>query len=175
MVIWIIGLSGAGKSTLALEVANRARHSISNVVLLDGDMVREVWGSDLGHDLKDRKKNAERLCRLCKLLDSQGIHVVCAVLSLFEESREWNREHLSDYFEVYIKASLKDLKDLTLCCPTWLSAITVTAKNCSLMRPTLPKSSLSHKRKKNCVSLIATTTTSNTGQGAGPTFRLTNP
>lgn len=111
MVIWIIGLSGAGKSTLALEVANRARHSISNVVLLDGDMVREVWGSDLGHDLKDRKKNAERLCRLCKLLDSQGIHVVCAVLSLFEESREWNREHLSDYFEVYIKASLKDLKD----------------------------------------------------------------
>lgn len=111
MVIWIIGLSGAGKSTLAEEVAILARRSAPNVVLLDGDVAREVWGSDLGHDMKDRRKNADRLCRLCRFLDSQGVHVVCAVLSLFEESRDWNREHLDDYFEVYVKAPLEALEE----------------------------------------------------------------
>ncbi|MDR1277086.1 MAG: adenylyl-sulfate kinase [Candidatus Accumulibacter sp.] len=94
MVIWLVGLSGAGKSTLAKEIVALARERIPNVVLLDGDSLREALGNDLGHTIKDRKRNAERLCGLGKLLDGQGIHVVCAVLSLFPESREWNRKHL---------------------------------------------------------------------------------
>jgi len=109
MVVWIIGLSGAGKSTLAQEVVNLARQRIPNVVLLDGDMVREALGSDLGHSIQDRKKNADRLCNLGKLLDDQGIHVVCAVLSLFPESREWNRKYLKNYYEVYIDTPLDSL------------------------------------------------------------------
>lgn len=109
MVVWIIGLSGAGKSTLAQEVVNLARQRISNVVLLDGDLVREALGNDLGHTMLDRKKNADRLCRLGKLLDDQGIHVVCSVLSLFPESRAWNRKRLRNYYEVYIAAPLDSL------------------------------------------------------------------
>jgi adenylylsulfate kinase len=109
MVIWITGLSGAGKSTLAQEVVNFARKRISNVVLLDGDMVREVFGNDLGHSIQARKKNADRLCGLGKLLDDQGIHVVCAVLSIFSESREWNRKHLNSYYEVFIDTPIDSM------------------------------------------------------------------
>ena len=109
MVIWIIGLSGAGKSTLANEVVKKVRCNKKKVVLIDGDIVRETFGNDLGHTLDDRKINADRICQLCKLLDSQDINVVCAILSLFPESRSWNRKYLTNYFEVYIDAPIVDL------------------------------------------------------------------
>lgn len=109
MVIWIIGLSGAGKTTLASEVVRIVREQKSNVVLIDGDMVREAFGNDLGHSMEDRLKNAWRICQLGRLLDSQGIHVVCAILSLFPETREWNRRQLQEYFEVFIDTPIPSL------------------------------------------------------------------
>lgn len=110
MVIWIIGLSGAGKTTLARETVRIARNGGTCVALLDGDELREVWGDDLGHDMIDRRRNADRICRLCALLDRQGMHVVCAVLSLFEESRDWNRSTYSAYHEVFVDTPLSDLR-----------------------------------------------------------------
>lgn len=110
MVVWIIGLSGAGKSTLANEVVSLIRQSQKMVVLLDGDAVRDAFGNDLGHSMEDRLKNAERICQLCKLLDNQGIDVVCAILSIFPATREWNRRNLKSYREVFIDTPLADLK-----------------------------------------------------------------
>jgi adenylyl-sulfate kinase len=109
MVIWLIGLSGAGKSTLANEVVSQIRQHNKNVVLIDGDVIRELFDNDLGYSMEDRLKNAERISRLCKFLDDQGIHVVCAILSLFVESRSWNRENLDNYFEVYIEVPVIEL------------------------------------------------------------------
>jgi adenylylsulfate kinase len=109
MIMWLIGLSGAGKSTLAEQITAEARQRVPNIALLDGDVMRSVWGNDLGHSLTDRRTNADRLCRLGAYLETQNIHAVCAVLSLFEESRQWNRDNLKNYYEVYIKAPLDDL------------------------------------------------------------------
>lgn len=110
MVVWIMGLSGAGKTTLATEVYEQLRREVPNVVLVDGDMIREIFGNDLGYGMGDRRRNADRISQLCKLLDGQGIHVVCAILSLFPESRKWNRDNLENYFEVYVDTPLSDLK-----------------------------------------------------------------
>ena len=110
MVIWIIGLSGAGKTTLAEEVVALARRAHPNVVLMDGDVIRDTFGNDLGHTLDDRRRNAERMMRLCRWLDGQGIHVVCAILSLFPEHRAWMRANVADYFEVSIDAPLDQLQ-----------------------------------------------------------------
>ena len=109
MVVWIVGLSGAGKTTLANEVIAHVRHVQHNVVLIDGDMIREVFGNDLGHTMEDRRTNALRICQLGKLLDDQGINVVCAILSLFPETRSWNREYLKSYYEVFIDTPMQDL------------------------------------------------------------------
>ena len=109
MVVWIIGLSGAGKTTLANEVVAYVRHRQRNIILIDGDVIREVFGNDLGHTMEDRYTNAQRICRLGKLLDDQGIHVVCAILSLFPETREWNRKNLKNYYEVFIDTPMQDL------------------------------------------------------------------
>ena len=61
-----------------------------------------------GHDLLSRKRNADRICRLCQFLDHQGLDVVCAVLSIFPESRVV-QENLSSYYEVFIDAPLEQI------------------------------------------------------------------
>jgi len=109
MVLWLIGMSGAGKTVVGREVVQELRKTHDNVIFLDGDVFRSILGDDIGHTIEDRKKNADRFCRMCKFLDSQGIHVVCAILSIFHESQQWNREHLSDYFEVYLRVSFDEL------------------------------------------------------------------
>ena len=109
MVVWIIGLSGAGKTTLAQEVVRLARSRQPNVVLIDGDAIRAVFGNDLGHSVEDRRRNAQRVCNLCRFLEEQGVDVVCAILSLFPESRAWNRQHLRQYFEVFIDTPVEKL------------------------------------------------------------------
>jgi adenylylsulfate kinase-like enzyme len=95
-------MSGAGKSAIGEAVYEKLKARRPNIVFLDGDGVREIMGDDLGHTLDDRRANAERICRMGKYFHEQGIDVVCAILSIFPETREWNREQIDDYVEVYI-------------------------------------------------------------------------
>ena len=110
MVIWFIGLSGSGKTTLSKLVYNELKKEIPNLVRLDGDVLREVFGNDAGHTVEGRRKNAVRLSNLTKMLADQNIHVVAAVLSIFPEWQKWNRDHIDNYAEVYMKASMDTLK-----------------------------------------------------------------
>jgi adenylylsulfate kinase-like enzyme len=79
------------------------------VVFLDGDVLREVFGNDLGHSREERLKSAMRNSRLCKMLSDQGIDVVCATISLFRECQEWNRTHIPGYHEIYLRVPMKVL------------------------------------------------------------------
>ncbi|PKO46933.1 MAG: adenylyl-sulfate kinase [Betaproteobacteria bacterium HGW-Betaproteobacteria-22] len=114
MVIWLIGLSGAGKSTLGHEVAKQLRDVKPNTVLLDGDELRKVFAHDQGDDpytVQGRRINAERIVALCEMLDSQGIHVVCCILSIFPDMRLENRKRFSRYFEVFMDAPIDVLME----------------------------------------------------------------
>lgn len=117
MVVWIIGLSGTGKTTLANLVVARLREAGNKVVLLDGDLIRELFANDVDHSIEGRRRNAERLSRLSHYLARQDVHVVAAVLSIFPEWQRWNRAQIPNYCEVYLKASIetllrRDIKDL---------------------------------------------------------------
>lgn len=109
MVIWIIGLSGAGKTTLANELVERLRKDSLKVVLLDGDIIRSLFKNDVDHTVEGRRRNAERLSLLSKFLADEGVHVVAAVLSIFPDWQDWNRNNIPDYTEVYLKVSLDTL------------------------------------------------------------------
>ena len=102
-VYWITGLSGAGKTTIGKTVYNIIHKNKDNVVLLDGDTLRDVFGNDLGYDIDDRKKSAMRNARICALLASQGIDVICCTISMFDFVRDWKRKNISNYKEIYIK------------------------------------------------------------------------
>ena len=110
MIVWIIGLSGSGKSTLGKEIVRIVRKKKSNIMLIDGDEFRNAFDNDIGHSVNDRKKNARRISKFCKLCDKQNIHVVCPILSIFPEIRAWNRKNIKNYYEVFIDTPIEDLK-----------------------------------------------------------------
>lgn len=117
MVVWFIGKSGSGKTTLSKLVYAELKKSIPNLVRLDGDVLRDVFGNDVDHSVEGRRKNAERISMLTRMLARQNIHVVAAVLSIFPEWQQWNRDEIPGYAEVYMKASMetlrkRDIKDL---------------------------------------------------------------
>lgn len=108
-VYWITGLSGAGKTTIGKLFYQKLKEKNFNTVFLDGDILREIFGNDLDHSLGDRKKSAMRNSRLCKALSEQGIHVVCATISMFKEIRDWNRSHIKPYTEIYLRVPMETL------------------------------------------------------------------
>ena len=110
-VFWLTGLSGAGKTTIGRAVYERLKSQMPNAVFLDGDVLREVFGHDHGHTLEDRRKSAMRNARLCHMLSKQGIHVVCATISMFDDCRAFNRKHIANYLEVYLEVPLSILKE----------------------------------------------------------------
>lgn len=113
-VYWLTGLSAAGKTTLARELARRLRIKGEQVVLLDGDELREVFGAASvnadNHGRENRLALAFQYAHLCRILARQGLTVVIATISLFREIHTWNRENLPGYFEVYMKVPIEELR-----------------------------------------------------------------
>jgi len=106
MVIWVIGLAGSGKSTISKIINKSFLKNKLPTVLIDGDVIRKIFGNDLGYSIEDRLKNAERIRELCKLLDKNGINIICAILSVSEKDRNWCRKNLSSYIEVFINVPI---------------------------------------------------------------------
>lgn len=110
MVIWVIGLSGSGKTTFANELYLSIINDNKKFVKIDGDVIRDIFQNDLGHNYKDRRRNANRIMRLCHFLDQNGINVICSILSISEKDRAWNRKNISNYFEIFIDVKMDILK-----------------------------------------------------------------
>lgn len=110
-VFWITGLSGAGKSTIGKEVYNIIKARKDNVVMLDGDALRNSIAFDLGYTEEDRHESARRNVRICKLLADQGLDVICCTICMFEDIRRWSRDNNEKYIEVYLKVPMDVLKN----------------------------------------------------------------
>lgn len=108
-VYWITGLSGAGKTTIGKLLYRKLKSIKPNLVFLDGDIMREVFGNTAGYTLPERKQLAMKYSRLCKILSEQGIDVICATISLFKDVHDFNRRHLKKYFEIYIECHIEEL------------------------------------------------------------------
>ena len=37
------------------------------------------------------------------------MNVICCTISMFDEIRSWNREHIANYREIYVKVSMEEL------------------------------------------------------------------
>ena len=111
-VYWITGLSGAGKTTLSRRLSALFRTKNQSVVVLDGDEMRNVLaGSDsTGYRRDDRLALGHRYARLARYLGGQGINVVVATISMFDEIYQWNRAHMTQYIEIFLDVPLEELR-----------------------------------------------------------------
>ena len=109
MVIWFLGKSSAGKTYLGKKLYNIIKPNCPNLVFLDGDELRDTISKDLGHSTQDRYISEERRSRLCKLLSDQGINVIMSGLSNAPDIREWNKNNISEYLEIYLKTDQQTL------------------------------------------------------------------
>lgn len=110
MVIWITGLSGTGKTTLCAALRALIKPRLAETVVLDGDVIRKLFGAGLGYREQDRVVQIGRIQALAKMLSDQGLVVVVGALYARPDLLSWNRENFGDYFEVYLEASIEFLR-----------------------------------------------------------------
>ena len=108
MVIWLLGLSGSGKTTLGWKLQSYLEDiSIPNY-MIDGDDARSFFENDLGYSFKDRKTNLKRILYGAHVLSKAGMVTIVCNIGPFEDIREFARENLSDYKEVYLKCGIDE-------------------------------------------------------------------
>ena len=100
---WITGLSGSGKTTIGTALYYRLKNEQDNLVILDGDILKKLVGDSLGYSKEDRKKRAYYYSNLCKTLTDQGISVIICTIAMYDEVRDWNRKHIEQYIEIFLK------------------------------------------------------------------------
>jgi adenylylsulfate kinase-like enzyme len=106
MVVWLTGLSGAGKTTIAEAIVRLAKPHLPDLVLIDGDVIRDLFGAGLGFDVESRKLQIGRIQRLALFLARQNISVIVAALYSNPDLLHWNRINLPGYFEIYVNTPL---------------------------------------------------------------------
>ena len=105
--LWFTGLSGAGKSTLAEAIEHRLKASGQKVEVLDGDVVRTHLSKGLGFSREDRDTNIKRIAFVCGLLTRNDVICISAAISPYRETRQWARDHIGDFVEVYVKCPIE--------------------------------------------------------------------
>jgi adenylylsulfate kinase len=108
-VVWLTGLSGAGKTTIAHALAERLKAAGYKVEILDGDVVRQHFSKGLGFSKEDRIENIKRVAYVAHLLARNGVVVIVALISPYREGRNYARQLIGDFVEVYVKCPLNVL------------------------------------------------------------------
>lgn len=108
-VIWLTGLSGSGKSTIAEELYKKLKNKELKVEYLDGDRVRDIFPKT-GFSKEERDRHIRRIGFLASMLEKNGVIVIAAFISPYEEARQFVRDMCSNFIEVHVSTPLAECK-----------------------------------------------------------------
>ncbi|AXH10888.1 adenylylsulfate kinase [Malaciobacter halophilus] len=111
MVIWLLGISGSGKSTLGKELKNYFDNNNINSYIIDGDIIRNFYENDLGYTKEDREANIKRILLSAYILEQNNIIPIVCNISPFEQLRDFARRKFDNYFEIYLKRDINNIKN----------------------------------------------------------------
>jgi len=107
VAVWLTGLSGAGKTTISIPLCEKLESLGFRVQRLDGDVVRQKLTKDLGFSKEDRDLNIERVSFVAERLVKHGVITVCAFISPYQAERQYAREEIGRFVEVFVKCPLE--------------------------------------------------------------------
>ncbi|WP_306534116.1 adenylyl-sulfate kinase [Geobacter sp.] len=107
-VLWITGFSSAGKTTVGRKVKLLLEEKGVNVVFLDGDDLRAIFGGKWGYERTDRIELAHAYFRLCNTLAAQGVTVIICAVAMYEEIYTWFRTNVDRSVQVYLKVPTEE-------------------------------------------------------------------
>ena len=107
--IWITGLHGSGKNELAYSLEKELFDIGKTVIVLDGKSVRSGLSNELDYSPTDRAEHLRGVAHIAKLLNDQGIIVICSFISPKESIRQQVKEIIGeDKFRlVYLDADVE--------------------------------------------------------------------
>ncbi len=104
VVIWITGLARSGKKEISANLTDILKEKGHKVVNLDGHTIRELIPG-MGYSRDQVNDHIMKVGYLAKKLEEHGIIVVASFLSPYLESREFVKNLVENYLEVYISTS----------------------------------------------------------------------
>ena len=107
-LIWIKGFSASGKSTVARRVEYLLKQDGYNIISLDGDELRGVFGDIWGYETKSRRELASVYFRLCSYLSSQGYITVISAVAMFDFLEEWVQINIPNSLQVFLDVPLDE-------------------------------------------------------------------
>jgi adenylylsulfate kinase-like enzyme len=108
-IIWLTGLSGAGKTTLSKKISEFLRYNKKKYLLVDGDTFRKK-NKQFSFSKKNIIKNNLQIIDYCKKNYNKYDYILVSVISPLKKTREYaNKIFKTDYFEIYVFASIKTL------------------------------------------------------------------
>lgn len=111
MLYWITGLSGAGKTTIGNRLYYELKRTKENVVLLDGDIIKEIVSDEVEYSEEARRRRAMKYAKMCKMLTDQGIIVICCTVAMYDEIRDWNKINNKRYVEIFLNVPFNILRE----------------------------------------------------------------
>ncbi len=111
--IWLTGLHGSGKNELAYTLQKSLFDMGAKVMLLDGKSVRAGLSKELDYTPTDRAEHMRRVAHICKLMNDQGILVVCSFVSPDESVRKQVAEIIGEdkFSLVYLDSDIDFCRD----------------------------------------------------------------
>lgn len=108
ILFFITGLAGSGKTAIAKKIKKKIISLYGPTLLINGDDVRKI-SSFYKYTYEERLSLSKKFCKFAKFVTNQKINVIFASVGMMHKTREWYKNSVDNYIEIYIKADLNKI------------------------------------------------------------------